>query len=468
MVRWWERINREAVLDAAAAVNANGGCLVLQGDDWAGRWQAASLAAEYLNANHRRVVRIGPAERSWTERRVLARLWDVLQGPVNGFRLGADAQMGRLSPDRQRDLIAAKLRELGAPQPERAIADLDASPLVEVGDDVLRVVDPAQPWLVGDFFQRDPVAARNAHDLLAQLEEYKRTAEELEDPGDSDASAVPAAERLLGDHGVSESVWFAIGRHAYYLAAIKPSDSLQEFVEAFARPPHFDPDGARQWLTSLVLRQEAHLDSKLRELSFFRAFHTFTQGVPSAALNKLRRVCEAGPEDAYTALSLYLAGVIEGTSRNPQTVAHAVTTLTSSIRLSDQLELLENEVRARLSVGPAPAVRVGRSLEVAIATENLGALADRPQRSGSRIGQDHGSRDGSSRRSESSSPSPQPMPCSSSISSRVIRSPTSLRSAKFTVSRLVLSRYLIIAVASSSSSMSMFVRLTRTSVDLNM
>lgn len=226
---------------------------------------------------------------------------------------------------------------------ERAITDLASSPLVDIGGDSLRIVDSARRTLVDDFFSSEREVALKAHVLLAELEQVKQA---HHDPPDGPCGA--PGDDAQAESG-SEDAWFASVRRAYYLAAVAPSDSSRDFIDLFANPPRADPEGARQWLTSLVLRQERCLDAQSRELSFFRAFETFTRAYPADALDTLRQIGVAGPEDACTALSLYQAGVIEGTSSNAEAVTRALTNLTRCIRLSEQLQLLENEIRARRS-----------------------------------------------------------------------------------------------------------------------
>ena len=68
-------------------------------------------------------------------------------------------------------------------------------------------------------------------------------------------------------------------------AVVDPADSLSRFIRLFVHPPHDDADAARQWLTSLVLRQSTHFFAQPRELGFFRAFETYTRGDnPASAL----------------------------------------------------------------------------------------------------------------------------------------------------------------------------------------
>jgi hypothetical protein len=45
---WWERIDREEALEAARALLPDGGLLVLRGDDYAGRHQAANLICSFF------------------------------------------------------------------------------------------------------------------------------------------------------------------------------------------------------------------------------------------------------------------------------------------------------------------------------------------------------------------------------------------------------------------------------------
>jgi hypothetical protein len=47
-IEWWERTDREEVVDATRALVPDGGALVLIGDDYSGRAQAVRLAAEFL------------------------------------------------------------------------------------------------------------------------------------------------------------------------------------------------------------------------------------------------------------------------------------------------------------------------------------------------------------------------------------------------------------------------------------
>lgn len=130
MLRWWERINREAVLDEVAELKRDGGCLVLQGDTDGGRTQAASLAVESLSVDFQAVRISAPPGRSWTERRVLATVWDALQPPATGFRLSAAAQLAELSPERAIEVFATKLK-VSSPRPKALIVD-------DVGRDAAR------------------------------------------------------------------------------------------------------------------------------------------------------------------------------------------------------------------------------------------------------------------------------------------------------------------------------------------
>lgn len=108
IVRWWERINRAEVLASIRAVAAEGGCLVLQGDDQAGRRQAGSLAEEQLSRDGFHVQRILPsADWAWTELRALAEAWDAVLPKPAGFQGRGAAELVNLPAE----YIGMKLAE---------------------------------------------------------------------------------------------------------------------------------------------------------------------------------------------------------------------------------------------------------------------------------------------------------------------------------------------------------------------
>lgn len=130
MLRWWERINREAVLDEVAELKRDGGCLVLQGDAYAGRMQAASLAVESLSVDFQAVRISDLTGRLWTERRVLAQVWEALQPPTSGFQLSAAAQLAGMSPERVIEVFVTRLK-VSSPRPKALVVD-------DVGRDAAR------------------------------------------------------------------------------------------------------------------------------------------------------------------------------------------------------------------------------------------------------------------------------------------------------------------------------------------
>ena len=226
---------------------------------------------------------------------------------------------------------------------DRALADLKASPWLDTGGDGIRIVTSIGSAVVSDFFLRDESNAIRAHTRLAQLEGSKLTALNVSKPRSTPSEQFAGASASDG--------WFAYVRQSYYLAVPNPSDAAWRFMTAFVHPPVADTDGARQWLTSLVLRQASHFFGQPREFLFFRAFETFTRGDnPAVALPALSQVRNDALADPFTAFSLYLIGVLESLSRDPASVVRALTTLERAARLSQDLKLLDVEVRARRSL----------------------------------------------------------------------------------------------------------------------
>ena len=222
---------------------------------------------------------------------------------------------------------------------DRAIAALDASPYVEASSEGYRVTSSLRPAVAADFFMHDEPFAIKAHVLLAELEEHKRVAFSKQNLSTGD----------LGE-AARWREWFREVRLAYYAAVVDPADSLSRFIRLFVHPPHDDADAARQWLTSLVLRQSTHFFAQPRELGFFRAFETYTRGDnPASALDRLSSICADGSEDLYTAFSLYIAGVVESINADPRRIIGAQETLRHSVELSEKLGILETEVKARRS-----------------------------------------------------------------------------------------------------------------------
>lgn len=223
-----------------------------------------------------------------------------------------------------REDLAMLLAELwpSMEDPAAVVEELMRWPIAREGPNTVEVVEVLASSLAQDFADESPEEFSRAHELLVALEERNEIAD---DPDEN---------------------WFVRGRIAYYLAGLRPVDSVEEFGQLFANAPSSDRVACRVWVTSLVLRQEYLLEDEGRVLAFYRAFRAYVLGDRQAAREGFEFVLRAAGEDVYTAISLHLLGVVLR-RRDPERASRL---LQQSIQLSEQLGLLDNELMARNSV----------------------------------------------------------------------------------------------------------------------
>ena len=205
---------------------------------------------------------------------------------------------------------------------DEAIAALERRSVVQHADGRLHVIEAARSQLARAFFEDDSAQFVRAHELFAALEE------------DREADQDPYSE------------WFTRGRVAFYLAATQPDRAVGQFGDLFATAPSTERVACRMWISSLVLHQEPLLQDYFREVEFYRAFRSYVMGDPKGAREGFEHVVESGADDTYRAIALHLLGVLLRTRDTVRSIA----LLLDAIRISEHLDLFENEVMARCSL----------------------------------------------------------------------------------------------------------------------
>lgn len=277
------------------------------------------------------VVTYEPALGQWPVRRDVLVLPDSTLDPAS-FTAGAPEPVQRAAwllatsiALRPAELAALLVELWPETDAQDAISQLASWPFVEPADDGWRVAPSCAVALTDEFRRSDHISWWGAHHLLVALEESAKA--ELTTPDDP-------------------GIWAIDARIAYYLSVPDPTESARLFGEALGDPPHANPDGASRWLVSLARRASEHFASRPRERSFFTGMDIFTSATPAAALEHLVPVYKKPTHDPYTAASLYMAGVIQSAID----VDDAMALLESAVALSEELHLVDTELRARHSL----------------------------------------------------------------------------------------------------------------------
>lgn len=236
-----------------------------------------------------------------------------------------------------------------------AVESLLRRPFVERVEEGFRVSRPLAVLLSDKFREDDPDAYGSAY---AGWLDHEQMRLDTVDP---------------------EERWFVRGRIAFYLAAIDPEASAQEFGATFAEPPPGDPAPPRSWLTALALQQEGPLSVTPSAISFFRGYNSYKQGRFEAAARHFEDVIDTEEGDRFRAISLHLWAVLRDSDKRSEG------RIREAIRLSEQFDLRDNEVMSRNTLvfrlisaaGRPPHLDAEKLRQAAeLAEKNLG-LADR-------------------------------------------------------------------------------------------
>lgn len=169
----------------------------------------------------------------------------------------------------------------------------------------------------------------------------------------------------------NDASWLIEGRIAFYLAAIQPSLSSDEFMSTFEKVPSGFGKAPMTWLADLALRQTVHFGQRNRTVLFFSAFKNYENRKFPYASDQFRSIIDSSTrDDSILAISEHLWAVINET--NPRSFA----VLERSIQISRKLHIYKNEVMARNSLVFALLGRSGsKRLRIATLREALDLAA---------------------------------------------------------------------------------------------
>lgn len=150
----------------------------------------------------------------------------------------------------------------------------------------------------------------------------------------------------------AELRWTSNVQVAFYSAGVDEAASARGFERAFWENPNpVNNRRNRLWVAALFERQAPLLSEHQREFAFFSAFRRYNLAEPSEDRGESRfeEVLATPKNDRAQAISEHLLGVLIK-SRDPD---RAIRLYKSSVELSENLNIPENEVRARQSLAMA-------------------------------------------------------------------------------------------------------------------
>lgn len=200
------------------------------------------------------------------------------------------------------------------------------SPIAEETSAGWRVADALEGPILQHFIEEDESTFRRIRLWLAEKE-------------------VRTIEQMGQSSPIEMERWLAKARLAFYLVDVQVEEAVEQFADAFESAPAGEAKRARSWLSSLAIRQASALREFGYVLSFFEGFRLYVAGQRASAERKFRQVVEEGHQDLYRAISLHLHALCLSTRSRRR-----IHDLEMSVALSQQLDLIKNEVMARNSL----------------------------------------------------------------------------------------------------------------------